>query len=393
MNKTIAKFRRIQDRLAGKKSHSVEVSYEIECDCGEVVKGIRRNSWIESECSACGEAVFVLPVNVYPSTKSVPSEILGGTFRERLGVVSKELLRRSKREEDVESEPGSSAGAGKTKGSVPEKAKWKLPKFRLPRIDLKRLIIRTFSPFRLLMMAVIATAGIAGWLMISQQQFDQAQKDWLESTTAIAERLDDGKLAGILPEIERAIEAGGILEKADAEFRRLQNLQKETEGFEALSPTGLVDIFHLAYNDENRLKPDAASRVKEGCAAGWFLIDANVIKTTSDEDKWLIDFPVTPGLHPVSVVLPQEALSSLLHDVSTGRIVFAAQLSVRAVPENDEDGQWVLLTDAASFAVLTHSAYASAAGFDVDEDPELQQVIESQQQWVETGTASKPEQF
>lgn len=390
MNRTISKFKRLQDRLAGKKSHSVEVPYEIECDCGTVVKGIRRTSWIEPECEACAQTVFVLPMNVYPSTKSVPSEILGGTFRERLKIVSQELLKG--RASEGEAEPDDTQPDAKTKATggedVVAKAKWKLPKLTLPRIDLKRLIVRTFTPFRLLMLAVVASVAVAGWLMISQRQFDQAQKDWLESTTAISERLEDGKLAGILPELQRAIQAGDVLEKDGAEFRRVNNLLKETQGFEALSPTGLVDIFHSAYDNENHLKADAAEQVKGGCASGWFLLDAQVIHSNSDSNSWLIDFPVTPGLHPVSITLPAESISSLFQNQPKTRIVFAAQLEVQTVPRNNEDGEWILAAKQDSFAVMTHPAFGRAAGFNIDDDSELTQMIERQRQWVENASPS-----
>lgn len=394
MNKAFAKLKRIQDRLTGTDSQSVETPYEIECDCGATVKGIRRKSWIESECPACAQSVFVLPMNVYPSTKSVPSEILGGTFRERLKVVTGELLqgyKSGKDTDDVDSDAKSPSNSASKKSKADEdvvvKPKWKMPKLALPRIDFKRLLARTFSPFRLLMMAVLATVGITGWLMVSQRQFAKAQKDWLESTASITEKLDSGELAGLLPDLEHAIQAGTVLEKDDAEFRRWNNLLVESRAFDELSTVGLVDVFHSAYNDENHLKPDAGEVVTTGCSDGWFLIDAQASPTTSGGSSWMIDFPVTPGLHPVSIVLPDESIGQLFQDAGSFRILFVAQLEVQKVPSANEDGQWVLAANPASFALMTHTAHCEAAGFEIDNDPDLQQIIARQQQWVEAGKA------
>lgn len=392
MNKTISKFKRLQNRLTGASDQTVEISYEIECDCGAKVGGIRRVTWIESECTNCAATVFVLPMNVYPSTKSVPSEILGGTFRERLGVVTKELLRGNKVEPDIDEQVSSGDTADTGVEVSVAKHKWKLPKLALPRIDFKRVLARIFSPFRLLMMAVIATVGLTSWYMIQQRQTERAQKTWLESTAMITEKLEQGNLSGLLPELVIALEAGIVLGKTDAEFRLVNNLLLETQATDTLAPKGLVDVFQAAYDNENRLKSEARSRIDEACASGWFLFDAVATKVNSGNGStWLIDFPATPGLHPVSIILPNLILTKDLEIDRDERLLFVAKLAVQTAPTKDEDGQWVLKVIPDDFALLTHPAHCKAVGFDPDEDEALNQLIEQQAEWVETGsTAIQP---
>lgn len=396
MNKTFAKFKRLQNRLTGTSEQAVEILYEIECDCGTTVRGVRRATWIESECDECAATVFVLPMNVYPSTKSVPSEILGGSFKERLKVVTKELLRGNKADSDDDQASSNQTSskqdseAGDSKGQPPAaKPKWKLPKFALPRIDFKKLLLRTFSPFRLLMMAVIATVGLTGWFMIQKRQTETAQKAWLESTAMIAEKLDENDLSGLLPELESALEAGTILGKNDSEFRLLSNLRTETRATDTLALAGLVDVFQAAYDVNNRLKPGARSRINKACSEGWFLFDAIATKVNSDTGiTWLIDFPATPGLHPVSIILPNLILAQQLKLNSDDRLLFVAKLSVQTAPTNNEDGEWVLRVNTEDFALLTHAAQCKAVGFDPDEDEGLTQLLERQTEWVEAGSTA-----
>jgi len=79
-------------RLRGSAEVAVAVPYEITCDCGAKVTGMRRSSWIEAECSVCYQSLFVLPANVYPATPSVLSEGLGGSFSELWKCVLAELF-------------------------------------------------------------------------------------------------------------------------------------------------------------------------------------------------------------------------------------------------------------------------------------------------------------
>ncbi|MEP3479516.1 MAG: hypothetical protein ABJZ55_09735 [Fuerstiella sp.] len=388
MNKPFAKLKRLRNRLSGVSDQAVEIPFEIECDCGATVQGFRRASWIESECQECSATVFVLPMNVYPSTKFVPSEILGGTFKERLSVVTKEILHRSKHtdnpSEAASKQSSDAADASNTEDAA--EAKWKLPKITLPQINFRQLIARTFSPFRLLMMAVIATVGLTAWFMIQQRQTETAQKVWLESTAMIAGKLDQEDLNGLLPDLESALNAGAILGKNDAEYRLLSNLQVETMATDALAPLGLVDVFQAAYDIENHLKPDARDKVNKACAAGWFLFDAVATKVNTERGiTWMVDFPATPGLHPVSIILPQLLLVEQLELESDMRLLFVAKLSVQTAPANNEDGQWALQVNPEDFAVLTHAAHCKVVGFDPDEDEGLAKTLQQQTEWVEAG--------
>ena len=349
---------------------------------------MRRNSWIESECSECSATVFVLPINVYPSTKSVPSEILGGTFKERLGVLTKELLRRNQTETEEQStqKKGNKKASNKAASQTKLKPKRKLPKLSLPRFNVKRFLARTFSPFRLLMMAVIATLCLTGWYMVEKRQTDHAQKTWLQSTEVIAEKLAQQDLNGLLPELETALKAGTILEKDDAEFRRLGNLRMETQATDNLAIKGLVEVFQTVYDADNRIKPEAQARINKACDQGWFLFDAIAIKVeTNAGTQWVVDFPATPGLHPVSIVLPNLLLLNDFDVNNASRVLFVAKLSVKTTPTNNEDGQWILTVIPNQFALLTHAAQCQAVGFDPDNDDSLAQIIDQQAQWVEAG--------
>ena len=87
-----ARLSKAKARLFGTATKDIVVPFELPCDCGHRVTGIRRASWQIATCSACEARVYVLPVNVYPATKRVRSEVLDGSVANRLGVIVRDLV-------------------------------------------------------------------------------------------------------------------------------------------------------------------------------------------------------------------------------------------------------------------------------------------------------------
>ena len=93
MSSLLAKLAKAKSRLFGSAPESVPVPFEVPCDCGHRVTGIRRTSYQIAVCSACQSSLFVLPVNVYPTTKRIRSEVVDGPVLERVGTVVRDLGR------------------------------------------------------------------------------------------------------------------------------------------------------------------------------------------------------------------------------------------------------------------------------------------------------------
>ncbi|MEJ7593939.1 MAG: hypothetical protein WKF77_20565 [Planctomycetaceae bacterium] len=87
-----ARLNKAKARLFGTATKDIVVPFELPCDCGHRVTGIRRASYQIATCSSCDARVYVLPVNVYPATKRVRSEVLDGSVTSRLSVVVRDLV-------------------------------------------------------------------------------------------------------------------------------------------------------------------------------------------------------------------------------------------------------------------------------------------------------------
>ena len=85
MSSLLAKLAKAKSRLFGSAPESIAVPFEVPCDCGHRVTGIRRTSYQIAVCSACQSSIYVLPVNVYPTTKRIRSEVVDGPVLERVG--------------------------------------------------------------------------------------------------------------------------------------------------------------------------------------------------------------------------------------------------------------------------------------------------------------------
>src|SRR5262245_48125687 len=57
-------------RAFGRTAEEPEsLQYSVVCACGRAATGERRGEWQRTQCTSCGEILFVLPKNVYPRAK------------------------------------------------------------------------------------------------------------------------------------------------------------------------------------------------------------------------------------------------------------------------------------------------------------------------------------
>lgn len=385
------KLRRIKSKLSGTSDKSVEVPYSVRCDCGEDVTGIRRASWIEAECPQCYQSVFILPVNCYPSTDSVPSEVLDGSLSKRIVAAVNELLPGQKSDSSRNATPAKSVKSPPNKGSAVEEtpeqsasprsqSESARPRLQFPRIDVARILRRTFTPFRLLMLAMISVLSLTGYWMIIQSRLENAQQSWLTATEKASELLKEGDLLALETALNDAVTAGHILGKSDEEWRSTLNLLYETRAVNNLASRNLLNAFYDAYNQDNKLVPRAEDRVTDVINSGYFVIDSWLMP--GEGDTFLVEFPATPGLHSIRMHLPFPAIKNLLTTAPDGRILFAARFHDVKPPGTTND--WHLLADPESFVLLTSEIHCEAIGLTVQTDPQISALLNHQQTFVQT---------
>ncbi len=386
MLSTVAKLKQIKGRLQGTAEAAVAVPYEVSCDCGDPVTGMRRASWIEAECQSCLQSVFVLPANVYPSTASVPSEILGGSFSDRLKVVVAELFpRREKRgvadrktakpaPADEVAEVGATAPA-----ALPQrKVRWRLS---LPSIDIKGAVVRTLTPFRLLMLAMIAIVAMTGYWMTYQQAIEAAHQTWLKSADEVQASLEESDFLQLETVLTAAVDAGRVLGKQDPEWRATLNLLQETRAINSIASGSLLAAFHRAYDAEYRLVDDAEALVGEQAATGTFVFDSYLRPHPVTDGAFLMDLPATPEQHPVELLIHIPQIKNLLQAIGDQRVLFAGRIHDVAAPRSDA---WNLQLDPTSFVLLTRSDHCDEIGLSPDDNPDVAIILTRQREFVES---------
>ena len=375
MGMRFEKLKRIIRRLRGSAEVAVAVPYEIQCDCGARVSGMRRSSWIEAECSECCDALFVLPANVYPSTPSVPSEVLGGRFADRLKHVLRELFPQKKDQQPAEPKETSVPG---------EAAAIPVRRWTLPTIDLAGMLRRTFTPFRMLMLAVILVAGLTGVYMIRQRAIEHAQQVWLQSPETIQRLMQESDFARLPPVLSETIEAGRVLQKTDdPEWRLMENLLQETVSVNTIASADLLSAFHRAYDDRGKLTDGAEHLVSSACQ-GTFFFDTHLQTMADSPREFQVEFPASPGTHSVVLTIEQPRLAAFLEAFSDGRCLFAAKIASAAGPQSEDNHRWQLQLDPDSFVLLTSSQHADAIGLATEFDPNLTAILDRQKDFVET---------
>ena len=198
----------------------------------------------------------------------MPSEVLGGSFSDRLQAVVSELLPAKKKPSKKAAEKAVVAATAAPAVAVKRKH-W----FSLPHIDIVGFLKRTFTPFRLLMMAMTVVVGLTVYWMTYQRAVENAQQTWLKSPEEIEGLLNDSKMVELQQTLQTAVQAADLLQRDDPESRRIRNMLGETMAINSIASSELLTAFHNAYNDEGVLQETAASEIEDVCRSGTFLFD------------------------------------------------------------------------------------------------------------------------
>lgn len=388
MEATGQRIRRAKARLFGTEAAEIAVPFELSCQCGGVLRGVRRTGWQQSACDQCGTSRYVLPVNVYPATVSVHSEVVSGSFFTRLMSAVSEVapVRKSN-----DSAPGSirpkkkakSSAADSAEPSVERKSRFRLrlPQFSLPRPDVSGFLRRTFTPFRLLMMAMACIVVATGGWMIHQRRIETARQTWRTSVDQLTDLLENNDLPQLQPVLKDAVSAGTILGKNDREFRVVTNLYEETLACESISNTELLQTLRDTYSADGQLKPDAGKTLLSALSTGCFVFDT-LITSVGNNRPLAVDLPFFTADHAVRVSIDLPDLHNVLEQSTNGRVIFAAHFQSVDVPVGDH-GNWHLTLNPETFVLITSEVHCRDIGILADDDDAVAAVLENQRNFVE----------
>lgn len=417
MSSLASKFQRVKSRLLGTAAVDIPTPFELTCECGQRIAGIRKATSQQAECTLCGTVRFVLPVNVYPSTRRVGSEVTGGGMSDRLAAAAKELVPVAETVTPVDSAvpasspgardlPGTSADrrdkagsrerdkadsrerekAGSRKEVRPATAEAEQPaRAAIQPVDIKRVARRTFTPFRLLMASALAVVVVTGWYSIRQKRMADARQNWRTSVDAIELALQEQNFDDLQQPLDVAVQAAALLGKRDPETRRMINLMYQTTAINQVSTVDLVAELQRVYLKSGQLDESRVTDLKNVITLGTQFFDCPLTLVDGSDTKVRLNLPLRIGAHSVII----ESRSSLLRQAAAKlqgtSIVFAAKIAACRSPlDADSDGSWSIELASEGCALLTSGLHCTQIGLDAETQPLLKQQLQRQEELIET---------
>jgi hypothetical protein len=389
MPDTISPIKRAKARLFGTATEEIPVTFEVKCGCGKTISGTRRTTWQQATCDSCFATHYVLPVNVYPATPNVASEVIGGSFLHRLTVVGRELIAGSPSSQHsaptAKQKPRRESPQKTTDAdSVPQPARrWNWPRLRFPKVDIAGIARRTFTPFRLLMLSMVTVMCVTGGWMWHRHALESARHTWRQNLDEIPAALEQGDLRTLETLLADAVTAGNTLGRQDAEWRATLNLYQETQAVNQLTTADLLNALLDAYTESQNLKPDALQSVIAEVGGEVFVFDSLIEPVTSATGIYAVDMPLAIGGHEIEVLLPLPAMEELVQQPSGRQCLFTARIISVLSPDETSGQQWVIGLEPQSFTLLTSPELCKEFGLPVDDESPLATILQQQKEFIE----------
>ncbi len=415
MSGLLAKLAKAKSRLFGSAPESIPVPFEVPCDCGHRVTGIRRTSYQIAVCSACQSSIYVLPVNVYPTTKRIRSEVVDGPVLERVGTVVRDLVRgdtppdnsetqesrsvrkppqseelrdygaavdlkpkgrKSKRSSDYE---GSSSGGGaEVSTQEPNTA---IPLVQVPRPSFATRMRRVFSPTRLLALAGCLILCSTGFWTVHQRKLEQARKVWRLEMDRAETALKQKDLNTLGESLALAVKAAKTLSRTDEDARVAESLLRQTEAVQQQTAMDLVSQFSSVIRNDGSLDLARADNIAEGLQGERFVFELVLKRRTAGETAFQLDFPLIIQDTAIDVFVSSSVLSSCVVAGSEPHLLFTACVR-ECRPPSPANRRWEIMLDGPSCTLITTEFHAEQFGFDLKTSPSLQAVLENQSKIV-----------
>lgn len=420
-----ARLSKAKARLFGTATKDIVVPFELPCDCGHRVTGIRRTTWQISTCSMCDARIYVLPVNVYPATKRVRSEVLDGSVANRLGVIVRDLV-------VGESEPASDSRASANPAAATSTARRtglpsipdtdspqndatqvadipakrsrrgnspplnsravalvaepilvEEPVVRVPRPSIAVITRRVFTPFRLLMLSAVVLIAVTGWWVVTQRRMDEARKTWRREMDTAEKALDEKDISTLGNSLAKAVAAGQILHRDDAEARRANSLLLQTKALQEFSSTDLISMLSGCATADGRLDAAKAATAAESLSGKWFVFETVLI---SSDNGLKADMPLIVDSVPVTIFVDSSVLQNAVTTMPQSPLFFAA--SVKSCDVVDGGRGLQIRLDGNSCTLVTTEFHAAEFGFTSANTPGLEALLERQATFLKFDAAS-----
>lgn len=415
-----ARFTRAKARLFGTAAREIPVPFQVPCLCGHRVAGIRRVQHQVATCSNCGQSIFILPVNVYPATRRVHSEVPDPALSARARAALRDLsgtaaepsitpvpptadTAPSTASTSTEAPPKDRPSAGRRKsgkgantpdrtdpqsgsGSSPtasEPVVESRPRVApIPRVPLTVRLKRTFSPFRLLVVASLVLLCLTTWWLIQRQRQEVARKTWRKEMDNVQQALTDRDEETLATSLEKAVNAAHTLSRTDTEARLAESLLAQCRALNLLTAADPL-LALAAFGQKNADRATDLTQLNAELRGLCLVFESTLIPATDNPSHWLLNLPWIVQSRQVKVLVKNPLLEVLhRHDANEPVLFMAVIDSCRS--STDGSGLTIEL-ESDSVTLLTSEFLAELAGFDSRQMPELTGRLQRQLRLVTTG--------
>lgn len=404
---------RARAKLFGSAAKEIPVPFEVPCRCGGRVAGIRRLQYQIAVCSACGTSVFILPVNVYPATKRIHSEVpdaalsarATAAMRELAGLDANPVSERSSQTRHDSAEksarrqvgsqkrvPASPAGAeasdrntrataetGATDSAVEQQASIPVA----PRIPFKVRLRRTFAPFRLLVASSVILLMITALWMVQRQQLETARKTWRREMDLAQRALTEKNSEAFMTSLEKAVDAAGKLRRTDSEARMAASLLGQCRAINQLSAYDPLEAITAAFSQAADAPIDL-NRLNSELKDVYLVFESPLILDSDNADNLRLELPLMIQSRSIRLHVSSPLLTRLCRNNPATPVLFLAK--IQSCRGGAADGRGIVIElDGSSVTLLTSEFLAGQAGYDSRQIPELAACLQRQQSFMATG--------
>lgn len=377
-------------KLFGTSVRDVPVPFDLPCECGHRVAGLRGRSWKLAVCSGCQAEVFVLPTNVFPAVKTVLSERAAPPSRT---AEDEDAGQKPSSESRAPRSPRSAVRASPASEARPSRTPpVKVPAvagvtedgtaiLQLPDKSISRRIRETLTFTRLLALSIVFLAGATGWWLIQQQRLETARKNWRQEMDLVSPALEKKDLTALRSALEGATKAAKILGRNDAESRRAVSLLNQTEAVLNLSSLDLIQVLSAVFTKSGKID-DVLGRQAAEAIVRQRLLFQTTLRSRSDSDVCELELPLFVREIPVHIEVQSAELKILREQHAELPFVFcavveSASLTTGAAP------RWNIVLDGTQTVVLTNELHAEICGLTKEQVPELEQILARQKALIE----------
>ena len=385
---------RIDPRRGKKNEPETPPQYEVECVCGTRSVGLRRERYQQVLCKTCGEALFVLPINVYPEPppeKPRAKELAGppkppplprdgspnaeaSADDDLLAELSEESRRREKERilggaPTVPQPPKRLTRRERRKQAKQKKAEEKRKRAEDPltaRVPLRQRLRRVFSPFRMVVVSIIGLiAATVGW-QVHQRNIDSArltfENDRKDGLAAMAS--GDFRTAEEL--FVSAANAADLVGRDDVGAHRVRRLAIESAVINDLTDRSLFEAVQSASDSRGQ---SAAQRVVDVLADRYVVLETRVVPDgrTDEGPRFGVEVPLFLNQTFVEAEVIGGEFEQLALSQDGSSVIFAAKVESAWFGQDAGQDFLMLTLDADSVHLWTDKRTLAAIGLELDE--------------------------